>query len=108
MNNYLLILISTIFTITPVICINQYISTNDFYWPILALISVAISLFAFYKILLSGYNTVVIFAIIRALSMIFMTLSGIFILKEKLKIKTFIGILLIMISIILLSSDSKG
>lgn len=95
--------LATIFTTLPTVFIKKYIESNQLYWIILLFLSLIVSLFSTYKLLISQNNATIVFSFIRALSILFMTFIGVIYLHDEFTISTTTGIILLLMSIYLLS-----
>jgi multidrug transporter EmrE-like cation transporter len=84
--------------------VKLYIKSKNFKWVILSFISYVILFFAYSIILVKG-DVIIIYSIVKILSILIVVLCGVLIFKEKINLKIGLGILFGLISIYLLSSS---
>ena len=84
-----------------VIFIKKYLQTNDWFWLDLSLLTSVFLLVTYIKIF-NGNNISIIYPIIKILSIIIVIITGDVFFKNKITIKSIVGIILGIISIYLL------
>ena len=99
---YLWYLIAAILSALSMPFIKQYSITNDYKWILFAVFVQLLLIVTYIQVINSG-SIGSTYAIIKVVSIILVTLFGIFIFNETLDIKHKIAILLAMVSIYLLS-----
>jgi multidrug transporter EmrE-like cation transporter len=101
--NILWILIGAITAAMPVIFIEFYIKKKNIIWIALAILSYFLLIIS-YIVILPSNNIIIIYPLLKILSIIIVVLCGFFLFSKKLSIKGLIGILFGIISIYLLST----
>jgi len=95
-------LIAAITSALQMIFIKKYTDTKYLFWVILSLLSAFIMLLS-YTIIVVDNNITIIYPIIKILSIVIVSTVGFFAFNNKIDTKSFIGILLGIVSIYLLS-----
>jgi len=84
--------------------VKLYIKSKNYKWFIFSFMSFLTLFFAYSIILLKG-DVIIIYSVVKILSILIVVLFGVLIFKEKINLKIGIGILLGIISIYLLSTS---
>ena len=95
------IILAAITASLQVIFIKKYLQTNDWFWLDLSLLTSVFLLVTYIKIF-NGNNISIIYPIIKILSIIIVIITGDVFFKNKITIKSIVGIILGIISIYLL------
>jgi multidrug transporter EmrE-like cation transporter len=98
-------IVSIIATTLSIIFVKKYTMTQNFMWIIYALICSALVIWSFIIILPSG-RMFVLYPIIKILTILLIAIIGHIYFNEKLNTLSFIGIILSIISIYILSISS--
>ena len=99
-----LVLLSSITAAIPIHLIKLYVQTKNIKWIILSILCYIILIILYYFIIARGKNIIIIYPIIKILSIFFVIFIGFILFNTKLDMKSYIGILLGIISIYLLSN----
>ena len=102
--NALWIIIGAICGAISVSFVKIYTETKNILWIILAMISFIILIYA-YSIILQNEKIIIVYPILKILSILFVVFVGCVFFKNKLDLKISIGVLLALISIYLLSTE---
>lgn len=84
--------------------VKLYIKSKNFKWVIMSFMSFIILFFAYSIILVKG-DVIIIYSVVKILSILIVVLFGVLIFNEKINLKIGLGILSGIISIYLLSSS---
>jgi multidrug transporter EmrE-like cation transporter len=95
-------IIGAITSALPAPLVKYYLKTDRSIWIIISIISYVTLIFV-YTVILKDRNVTITYAILKVLSIIFTAGLDIFIFKTKFSLKTIIGIVLAIVSVILLS-----
>jgi len=88
--------------VIPIPLIKIYTETKDIKWIVLSLLSCLLLVYS-YSVLLTDKNIIIIYPILKVLSVILVVAVGLVVFMNKLDAKTIMGILLGLASIYLLS-----
>ena len=104
LNTILWIIIAAACAASLVTLVKLYIKSKKFKWVVLSFMSFVILFFAYSIILVKG-DIIIIYSIVKILSILIVVLFGVLIFKEKINFKIGMGILFGIISIYLLSNS---
>lgn len=98
------ILIASITATIPIFCIKKYNKTRHYIWIILTMFLFFFLTIAYSKLFFNK-NIIIIYTIIKVVSILIVTIIGYLLFDYELNMKSYIGILLAILSIFLLSGS---
>jgi hypothetical protein len=105
MNNTIWVLIGAIAAALPMVFVTIYRDTKNIYWIIFAILSYSILVLIYVVLLYRLNNGLIIYSLIKFLSIIIIAIYGIIVLKNKLTANIIFGLFFGFISIYLLSTS---
>ena len=104
MNFVIWILFAAIISVFPVFFVKKYNKTHKYIWIILCVFFYFILTIAYSKLFFNK-NMIVIYPIIKIISILLVTIIGYLLFDYKLSLKSYIGVFFAMLSIYLLSDS---
>ena len=105
---YPVLFAATIFAIIPVMCIKQYIKSNNIFYLFITIASYGLLLASYVKIFRTGAEVSTIYVLLQILQILLVFFIGIFYFKESMSRNKLIGTCLGVISIYFLINNNDN